>query len=160
MKLIFLDIDGVLNSVAWQANRPPKKPPPLIVDALAYWKRSLDPKCIERVNRIWQETGAAVVVSSSWRTILGRGELWVTLIEAGLKADLDGITPDLEGQSRWAEIVTCINSRGKWTEQFVILDDDPMPDAPVGNFVRTDYKVGLTDADADRTIAILKGVTS
>ena len=64
MKLIFLDIDGVLNSVAWQENRPPKEPPGLILDALAHWKRSLDPQCIERLNRIWQETGAAVVISS------------------------------------------------------------------------------------------------
>ncbi len=173
MKLIFLDIDGVLNSTAWSHEKrnheerhhekPAREAQAAIKDALSYWKRSLDPKAVERVNRIWQETGAAVVVSSSWRTMLKPQELIETLVAAGLRADFDGITPDLydflappaHRATRWQEIALCITTRGKWTEQFVILDDDPMPDAPAASFVRTDYKIGLTDADADRAIAIL-----
>ena len=67
-------------------------------------------------------------------------ELVETLVAAGMQADLDGITPDLWGDAgkprgtRWQEIALCIASRGKWTEQFVILDDDPMAGCAPGEF--------------------------
>ena len=85
------------------------------------------------------------------------GELYVLLIEAGLETEVEGVTPDV-GYSRWHEIFAWFQSRDCQKEainQYVILDDDLVAGAPSQNFVRTDYRVGLTCTDADRAIAIL-----
>lgn len=60
--VLFLDIDGVLNSVEtmrsgrWNAGT-----------------ETLDPENVERLDRLIQLTGAVVVVSSTWRKTLPRG---------------------------------------------------------------------------------------
>ena len=59
-KYLFLDVDGVLNSVSWYREEWNKNH--------AYPQGDFDPKCVELVNRIVEETGCKVVVSSSWRT--------------------------------------------------------------------------------------------
>ena len=53
MKVIFLDIDGVLNC----KNTPNPRKFPYIVD----------PKLLKRFKRLLQCTGAKVVLSSTWR---------------------------------------------------------------------------------------------
>ena len=53
MKVIFLDIDGVLNC----ASTPNPRKFPYIVD----------PKLLKRFKRLLQRTGAKVVLSSTWR---------------------------------------------------------------------------------------------
>ena len=59
-KYLFLDVDGVLNSVSWYREEWNKNH--------VYPQGDFDPKCVELVNRIVEETGCKVVVSSSWRT--------------------------------------------------------------------------------------------
>lgn len=58
-KYLFLDVDGVLNSVSWYREEWNKDH--------VYPQGDFDPKCVEIVNRIVKETGCKVVVSSSWR---------------------------------------------------------------------------------------------
>lgn len=58
-KYLFLDVDGVLNSVSWYRAEWNKDH--------VYPQGDFDPKCVEIVNRIVKETGCKVVVSSSWR---------------------------------------------------------------------------------------------
>ncbi len=165
MKLIFLDIDGVLNSVAWQDTQRQRGGYGLGPYRVAYWARRIDPAAVQRLNRLLAGTGAAVVVSSAWRTLLTRQELTFCLTENGFMGEIIGETPEKEAVmdygfpaavSRWEEIALYLAGWGQ-TPEYAILDDDPMPDAPTENFVRTDYKVGLTDADADRAITILNG---
>jgi hypothetical protein len=69
-KYLFLDIDGVLNHDEW-------------FDSVHYkrhqenWKKSMfDPECVARVNRILEETGARLVVSSSWRSMTDLEEIF------------------------------------------------------------------------------------
>lgn len=54
-KYLFLDVDGVLNSVSWYREEWNKNH--------AYPQGDFDPKCVELVNRIVEETGCKVVVS-------------------------------------------------------------------------------------------------
>ena len=56
MKVIFLDIDGVLNSEEYYESFPDGEfiPP-------------IDPVCVERLKRIVDRTGAKLILSSSWR---------------------------------------------------------------------------------------------
>ena len=60
MKVIFLDIDGVLNYTEWYTDeRNPGN--------LNGQEGDLDPLCVDRIIRICEETGAKVVISSDWR---------------------------------------------------------------------------------------------
>lgn len=59
-KYIFLDIDGVLNHEEWLT-----KAHKLNLRSPSFW---FDPVCVDRLNKILSETGARLVVSSSWRS--------------------------------------------------------------------------------------------
>lgn len=63
MKIIFLDIDGVLNSEKWYTERFDK-------DLQSYPLCEFDPLCVEQLNILIQKTNAKLVISSTWR--LGR----------------------------------------------------------------------------------------
>lgn len=66
-KIIFLDIDGVLNTKYWynQMSRSTPK------DKYGY---AFDPNAVANLKRIIDETGADIVISSSWKS-LGLTEL-------------------------------------------------------------------------------------
>ena len=61
-KVIFLDIDGVLNFERWYQNVDGRNPGNLNGE-----EGDLDPECINRIIKICNETGAKVVISSDWR---------------------------------------------------------------------------------------------
>ena len=109
-KYLFLDVDGVLNSVSWYREEWNKDH--------VYPQGDFDPKCVEIVNRIVKETGCKVVVSSSWRA---EANLQSIFDKAGLKFKIHSITPF--GDHRGCEIRDWLASE---TEPYVyaILDDD------------------------------------
>lgn len=109
-KYLFLDVDGVLNSVSWYREEWNKDH--------VYPQGDFDPKCVEIVNRIVKETGCKVVVSSSWRA---EANLQSIFDKAGLKFKIHSITPF--GDHRGCEIRDWLASE---TEPYVyaILDED------------------------------------
>lgn len=62
MTWVFLDIDGVLNHEEWYLSIKDK------MNDMEYMSTQFDPLCVKRVNRIITETGANLVISSSWRS--------------------------------------------------------------------------------------------
>ena len=69
-KYLFLDIDGVLNHDEWFESDDYR-------NHQQNWRVSMfDPVCVERVNRILSETGAKLVVSSSWRSMSDLKEIF------------------------------------------------------------------------------------
>ena len=58
-RYLFFDCDGVLNSETWYKTHKPGN--------LEGQDNDLDPKYIERLNRICSETWAYLVISSDWR---------------------------------------------------------------------------------------------
>lgn len=143
MKVIFLDIDGVLISRRYAS------------------RNTADPRCIEELNRITDTTGAEIVVSSSWKHH-GLQKITLILKQWGVAGDIIDMTPDAEeGYDRKWEIMTWLDRAGfyRWTDSsFVVIDDEP--DAfPVESYsVLTDFESGLNQIDADRAIAILEGL--
>lgn len=73
MKIIFLDIDGVLN---YQSFLKKSLAGDKSTSKLDYDKKYFAPECIERLNKICKTTGAKVVISSSWR--IGRTTNYLT----------------------------------------------------------------------------------
>lgn len=63
MKVIFLDVDGVLNSQSWFKKHHHDKGL-----SLEEWRiNQIDPKAAKLVKEIVDKTGAKIVLSSSWR---------------------------------------------------------------------------------------------
>src|SRR3546814_585140 len=114
-----------------------------------------------RLRRILDRTGAKLVISSHRR--ISKLTVLNLLSAAGFTrhdfAD-DWCTPFLLSPSPNTSV------RGQEIDQhlvhnrpagFVILDDGPVLPSQAKNFVQTDPSKGLTDDDADKAIAILKG---
>ena len=151
-KIVFLDIDGVLNNpgcyrIASGAHAP------------------ADPRCIAALNLITDTTGALVVVSSTWR-LGGLMFCREKLTEWGAHASVVDITPRLIEQNPGGRLVVAQTRGaeiGKWLldqerfeiESFVILDDDSDMDGHSNRLVQTNGAVGLTLQDAARAIQML-----
>jgi hypothetical protein len=158
-KILFLDIDGVLNSADWYARQRNG------LGDLAHF----DPTLVRRVDEIARRTGAAVVISSAWRLSHPLDELRALLRRAGLvRAPIIGETPEIEGGIldglvRAVEILHWLEDHpvearaqgGATVRSFAILDDlgDFGPLAPW--HVRTSFDVGVTRADVEHTVALL-----
>ncbi|RYC70672.1 HAD domain-containing protein [Spirosoma sordidisoli] len=166
-KIIFLDVDGVLNSELFygQTIRNAKKQLRKEVkseerERFDYHLDQIDQQAVERLNGIIHDTGARVVLSSSWRIGNSR-EYMQSLLEAkGFTGQLIGRTPRLDGQ-RGKEIDAWLNYFGiiHLVERYVILDDDSdMTDYQLANYyIHCDSYCGLSPTVAYKATHILNG---
>lgn len=158
MKVIFLDIDGVLNYTQWYvSDRNPGN--------LNGEEGDIDPLCAERVNRICEETGAKIVLSSDWRIS------WPCCIDRIEKGGIKhGLIIDKTPEHMWVEHVTQdfldFTSRGSeiddWLSQhpecdrYVILDDrKDFTEEQQPNYIHVNSMRGLDDDDVKFAIQIL-----
>ena len=131
MKVIFLDIDGVLNC--------PKTPNPRSFPYV------IDDRLLARFRQLLERTGASVVLSSTWRYdpagIFSAKRYGVPFID---------ITPDLPNEPRCKEILEWLRNHPEVTRYVVIDDeDDELEGLP---FFQTSSRIGLTEK-------IVEGVT-
>jgi len=137
MKVVFLDIDGVMNNI----RRWPKK-------AGRTW---IDPMAVRRLNKITHATDSVIVISSTWRRFWNVKKI---LQQAGVRGSIIGSTPFLTNEPRGSEIQKWLAKHG--AEKFVILDDD----SDMGNLrealIKTKWDVGLTDFHVKKAIARLQ----
>lgn len=150
--VLFLDFDGVLNSRRYFETLTGRPDGVGLFDDYS----QIDPAAVERLNRVIEKTGTRVVVSSTWRIMHSPGSLYEILCKRGFRSGIYGCTPvRREDKGRYREIRAWLDSNGH-NGPFAIVDDDH--NAGIGyapQFVRTTFDEGLTDADADRLIAIL-----
>lgn len=151
ISVIFLDIDGVL----------------VTLESFQKYKRSgmnaqASPPCVEQLNRIVAETGARIVLSSTWR-IFGRAFMEQNFIEWGVSQEIYDFTPELScndsfieiRQSRGTEIQAWLTAHPE-VKQFVIIDDDDDMEHLKPNLVKTGFNEGLTP---ERANAVIHGLT-
>lgn len=146
MKIIFCDIDGVLNNV--NCYRNPRRSCSHV---------PADPMCVAALNHIIEATDARIVISSAWR-YEGLAFCREKFNEWGVLTSVIGITPCLSGE-RGLEISEWLNLHdGGYLEpsSFVILDADSDMSPFMDRLVQTSFQTGLTMADAERAIAILE----
>lgn len=152
-RLLFLDLDGVVNHTGWLAEGDDGVP--------------FDPACVARVRRICLTAGASVVVSSTWRLMYpteGHQMSWLRglLRGAGLgSVEIVGATPEFVRKrgdlflatERHEEIRAYLAKVP--APFFCILDDDA--DAAIeGHFVKTDFRFGIQEHHVEQAIEILK----
>ncbi|WP_143140603.1 HAD domain-containing protein [Nannocystis exedens] len=143
-KVIFLDIDGVMNNLCTPSE--PERP------GLA---ACLDPDNVAVLNQIVRATGAVVVLSSSWRLSLPLAELRASFAAAGCEAQVVGITPDVDGPRRGREIRAWLDAQPEPPTRYVAIDDQfDMPELP-GRLVKTCRFHGLTTRELPQVLAQL-----
>lgn len=173
MKIIFLDIDGILNTYRTMSTM--KEVKTRRFGQLVGFNQ-FDKDCVARINKITDETGAKIVISSSWRTGCVRNDtvdlLFNHLKKQGVTGEIIDVTPldkecgyineeypDGSRGYRAFEIQAWLNKRDD-VESFVILDDDAgfMGKCDLEkNFVWVEFgwKTGIQDVHTDRAIKIL-----
>lgn len=151
MKIVFLDIDGVLNHEIWFKDWKEYKK--LCGGEVDHEKRRwFDPRCIALINRLTDETSAKIVLSSTWRQGVHINDLKKLLKGIGITGELIGKTPkfyapDGVGGSlpRGYEIKVWLEKTKKTIESYVILDDDSdMLLEQTNNFIKIDTYCGIT----------------
>lgn len=156
MNVIFLDIDGVLNSENYVKKCGD-----------AWTGDQLDPEAIARLNKLTTLGNASIVVSSSWRIIPGgvmsSHDMASLLNQHGVVAPIIGVTPYLDSD-RAIEIDFWLQDHPE-VKNFVILDDDRLEakcdsEDPYLNdrFVRTTWWTGLQDQHVERALKILEAI--
>lgn len=149
MKVIFLDIDGVM------CNRHSFKDLPKRYHSCdsEHPYHQADPECVNALNLIIDATDAKIVISSTWR-FFGESKLKNIFEDWGIKGQIIGFTPRLHGPfvrgheiARWLQIYP--------VEHFVILDDDCDMCHLKDRLVRTNFTDGLTASDAKKAIELL-----
>ena len=162
-KIIFLDIDGVLNTKWWYTQMDRNTPR----DKYGY---AFDPKAVANLRRVVEETGAGIVISSSWKC-MGLSQMEDMWDERNLPGKVVGITPnsvsdellvdtDIDSMElfhiRGEEIKEWLIKHGKHVSHYVIIDDmDNMLPEQQSHFVQTNPEVGITEDDANKAIVIL-----
>ena len=138
MKVIFLDIDGVLNC---EMTRNPRKFPYVV-----------DKKLLTRLQKLLKRTGAKVVLSSSWRCdpvgLLAAKHWGVPFID---------VCPDKPKSPRCKEMMAWLSADPKVTRYAVIDDeDDELDEMPL---FQPSAKTGITPSIVRGVERYLKGET-
>lgn len=168
MKILFVDIDGVLNHEIWYQSQ----------ECLNLSKQNIDdnrryfaPFSVEMLNYIIEKTGAKIVVSSSWRHGRTVDQLKQLFSSNGIVGDVIDKTIDLKFMSKidynysvprgceikaWLEMNKGILGDKMHKAKYVILDDDSdMLFWQRNNFIHIDSYCGITPNNAEKAIKIL-----
>ena len=149
MKIIFLDVDGCINSEDYAVYRYETK---------QFNKdQFIDERAVAFLNYLIDQTEAKVVLSSSWRGSFEETEN--RFKAAGFKYEFFDKTPYLGNRHRGSEIKAWIEEYEKNNEpleSYVIIDDDnDILEDQEKNFVQCNFIHGLTSVDCYKAIGIL-----
>ena len=112
---------------------------------------NMDPNAVERIMRIVKETGAEIVVSSTWRF---DDSICYKLRFMGIP-QIYGITPGTVKRYRGEEIKLWLDEHPEVTNYVIIDDDNDMLDEQDLHLVQTSWLTGITDYDVEKAINIL-----
>ena len=141
MKVIFLDVDGVLNEENWMLNNTP-------------W---IDENKLKLLSSLCKKTKAKIVLSTNWRDIWfepmfmnskGNGINLAHKLFKKYKLDVIGVTPSLG--MRESEILTYLSDND--FDSYVVFDDNKLN---LPHFIQTNKSKGLTDVDCINALFIL-----
>jgi hypothetical protein len=152
MKILFLDIDGVLNNAAFFERIPHKD---------ASTMELFDPDSVKLLNKIVEKSGAVFVVSSTWRMLHPIPELRRIFDKNDVRGTILDYTPRLlpKKLSMWLErgheIQAWIDAQPEKPERFVILDDDSDMAHLSPYLVQTSWAKGLREEHVEPALKLL-----
>lgn len=158
-KYIFLDIDGVLNSNDYFSSLEHIKRMDKFLEmgfdsSIAYGVSSIDPVAVKNLNKLVKDTGAKIVVSSTWRTSPNLSEIFKI---SGIEAPIFSITPSSRSRIRGEEIQAWLDKKAESPYKYIILDDDSdMLRDQLPYFIQVDWMArGLSKNDVKLATKIL-----
>jgi len=148
IKILFLDVDGVLNGEN-------------------YGYGGVDDSLLFLLKTIIDQTNCKIVLSTTWRLNQSARAALLHFMKA--RADINvediiiGDTPSLKGEKRAFEIETFLHSEDVQSQYFVTkwcaIDDMALnrqePIFMRNHFVQTNYRTGITSNDAMHVVQIL-----
>lgn len=157
MKLIFLDVDGVLNSEEYIVKEHDRLGHEIYVKTyLQQGGIPFDPKCLKFLKYIIDKTNALICVSSTWRLSKDKRER-LNLILGSYADRIIGYIPYFGFEkARGFEIEQFLNNLKEIKcplENYIIIDDDnDMKEEQMEHLILTNYKTGLTIEDAIKSV--------
>lgn len=146
MNIIFLDVDGVLNSLNYAKEIYKKEGIPH-----SGYDFPFDPKCLNNLKTLVLETNAYIVITSTWRMHeIGKAILLSELKKYGLEDRVIGYT-DVLHLTRGEEIKKYLIDHNIQTN-YVILDDDNDFGELENNLIETKFETGLTQDNVNEGI--------
>ena len=154
MKLIFLDVDGVLNYRGSTSRSPSGC-------------LGIDSDKVKLLRQIIDQTGAIVILTSTWKTDwfpsafiedLPRDGQYLERSLAKHRVFIRAKTDDTSWEERGAGILSYIKNCGEKVDSFVILDDESFDFNTVGisnRHVKTSFENGLLETDIEKAVKIL-----
>jgi len=151
LKILFLDIDGVLNSEIYYKN-------------LSHSDNGMsrfDPNSVELIKKLVQEFSLQIVISSTWR--YGAADrLMHELKDSKLIGYLynEWFTPVIHPAHRGTEIKLWLDLHPEVFDYIIIDDDENILEEQMRRFVKTDLHEGMTEEHFNRVRAILSSKES
>lgn len=142
MKLLFLDIDGVMTSDSLNEE---------IGDGRRIYPFSTS--CVVALNEILKLNRVRIVLTSSWRTVFNPEMQRQIFKENGVSQPPSDETVELGFENRSAEIKEYLSGRN--VDGFVILDDMEI-EGFEGHFLKIDPKFGLMSSHVQQVGNMLK----
>jgi len=141
--VIALDIDGVLNSIEFMSVRDP-------IDTTGV--NALSGELVRRLEGL-NRYRLGWLLSSTWRYDVSPEEMTRMLMSHGSSIVIFSSTPLWSGVTRGEQILSWARVTG-YTGRIFALDDDG-DTAPI-HTVKTDVRIGLTDADVSALAALIE----
>ncbi|MGM9878237.1 MAG: HAD domain-containing protein [Bacilli bacterium] len=149
MNIIFLDVDGVLNST-----KKLIKISNLTGKPYSEINYPFDENCMNNLKYLVEKTDSYIIISSSWRK---QNDMRNRLLEELRKYDLEnriiGYTKALGNKAdeiREYILSSCHNIN------FIVLDDDKKLENMIDNLIITDSYYGLSKENVDTAIRLLR----
>lgn len=144
MKVVFLDIDGVLNSqrssIAFGGYPH---------DVVGYERAMFDEVALSLIRGIIKTAGASVVLSSSWRTTHAYAD-----VGRALELPIIDATPRLLGP-RGKEIKAWLDNHAECTSYAIVDDDSDMLPEQSPYFVHTNNFDGFMWSHAEKLCSLM-----
>lgn len=140
MKIIFLDVDGVLNSE---------------LDSFDWYVQT--DYHFELLKSLVDKTQAKIVLSSSWRKSKDSLETIKSRLQ-DFGIDVYDVTPSINSpySKRGDEIKQWIDTQDFSISSFIILDDNSdMCEYTTTNLIQTDIKIGFQKQDYEKALKML-----
>ena len=147
-KIIFLDIDGVLNTERWHCQTASNE----LQDEYGY---KFDPVAVTNLSKIIEETGADIVISSSWK-FMGLSKMRKMWKDRKLPGNVIGITPNTVSDKFLLNVdldnMDIMAIRGQEVKEWLMLNKNEITnknDVTLSSITNTMYRPEINNQKKD-----------